>query len=98
MESFLDLAERLEMAVVHPSESSSGAVATWLSGADVVGAVEYDMEATLSELAAAAGAATRGMEYDERVAERSVLPWAMALVPLWAETSRMPWAKTSVPK
>ena len=62
VESLLVLAERLEMAVVHPSDSPSEAVATWLSGADVVGAVVDDMEATLSELAAAAGAATRAME------------------------------------
>ena len=76
VESLLVLAERLEMAVVHPSESPSEAVATWLSGADVVGAVVDDLEATLSELAAAAGAATRGMEYDEPL----VLPCVMPLV------------------
>ena len=32
------------------------------------------------------------------VADRSVLPWAMTLVPQWAKTSVMPWTMTLVPQ
>jgi hypothetical protein len=51
MESLLVLAERLEMAVVHPSETPSGAVATSLSElAAAAGATARAMEASMETM------------------------------------------------